>query len=435
MRGETVADRLNRFCAEADHAIVTAGLQQASNSDLLNIQKMTPEVRRTLKKSLRKGPQEGSQAADLVVEIERNVRLIFPDPSRKYHRITAKIALPWQRRNGCLSREIKARKWLASHEALVQTPKLLRYDTKKLQWLEEEYIAASKTVSDSDKAKLFLDRYAVRLYATATRSRPISRLLRRLQISMSQLVDVLGETGNEIPGLDEGATWPVSLLHGDLGANNILVDQGGGILLVDWERLATGPVAWDLKRLFQHQPDLVHDVLRALSGPSDISPASQVHVVLAVELIRYRRTGFIPAYVLSWRVGNDTALGTSQLLSHFFGRPMGGMSHRQRVKQVRRIARIMDDQFTVPGTKIRFGWDAIIGLIPGIGDGMTSAASLVIVYHAWRLGIPWFVLFRMLGNIGIDFIFGLAPIAGDAFDVVWKANKQNAMLLKQYCQN
>src|SRR5262249_15620863 len=120
---------------------------------------------------------------------------------------------------------------------------------------------------------------------------------------------------------------------------------------------------------------------------------------------------------------------------HFFGRPMGGMSHRQRVKQVRRIARIMDDQFTVPGTKIRFGWDAIIGLIPGIGDGMTSAASLVIVYHAWRLGIPWFVLFRMLGNIGIDFIFGLAPIAGDAFDVVWKANKQNAMLLKQYCQN
>jgi uncharacterized protein DUF4112 len=104
----------------------------------------------------------------------------------------------------------------------------------------------------------------------------------------------------------------------------------------------------------------------------------------------------------------------------------------QRIKQVRRVARTMDDQFTVPGTNIRFGWDAIIGLVPGIGDVLTSVVSLVIVHHAWRLGTPFFVLVRMLGNIGVDLILGSVPILGDAFDVVWKANSKNARLLEQH---
>jgi len=93
----------------------------------------------------------------------------------------------------------------------------------------------------------------------------------------------------------------------------------------------------------------------------------------------------------------------------------------------------MDEQFRIPGTRLRFGWDAIIGMIPGMGDVLTSAASLVIVHHAWRLGTPSPLLARMLGNIGIDFLLGIVPIAGDAFDVAWKANMKNATLLKQ-CQ-
>jgi hypothetical protein len=94
----------------------------------------------------------------------------------------------------------------------------------------------------------------------------------------------------------------------------------------------------------------------------------------------------------------------------------------------------MDEKFQVPGTTVRFGWDAIIGLIPGVGDALSSVASLVIVHHAWRLGMPSFLLLRMLGNIGVDLVLGIVPIAGDAFDVVWKANMKNAMLLKQYWQ-
>ena len=89
----------------------------------------------------------------------------------------------------------------------------------------------------------------------------------------------------------------------------------------------------------------------------------------------------------------------------------------------------MDEQFRIPGTRLRFGWDAIIGIIPGMGDVLTSAASLVIVHHAWRLGTPYLLLLRMLANIGIDLAIGIVPVAGDAFDVVWKANMKNAMLL------
>jgi hypothetical protein len=92
----------------------------------------------------------------------------------------------------------------------------------------------------------------------------------------------------------------------------------------------------------------------------------------------------------------------------------------------------MDEQFRIPGTRIRFGWDPIIGLLPGVGDVLTSAISLVILHHSWRLGMPFFLLLRMLGNIGVDLVLGIVPVAGDAFDIAWKANRKNARLLKQW---
>jgi len=94
--------------------------------------------------------------------------------------------------------------------------------------------------------------------------------------------------------------------------------------------------------------------------------------------------------------------------------------------------RYLDEQFQIPRTRVRFGWDAIIGIIPGIGDVLTSVASLVIVHHAWRLGMPFFLLLRMLGNIGIDLILGIVPVAGDALDLAWKANRKNVRLLERY---
>lgn len=108
------------------------------------------------------------------------------------------------------------------------------------------------------------------------------------------------------------------------------------------------------------------------------------------------------------------------------------MSPRERLDQVQFLARVMDEQFLVPGTNIRFGWDTILGLFPGIGDALTSAISLLIVHHARQTGASPVLLARMIANIGVDFLLGSIPLVGDAFDVAWKANRKNARLLEQH---
>ena len=103
-----------------------------------------------------------------------------------------------------------------------------------------------------------------------------------------------------------------------------------------------------------------------------------------------------------------------------------GMSHEQRLAQVKWLANLMDDAFRIPGTPLRFGWDSVLGLFPGLGDVLTSALSLLIVHHAWQTGASKFTLARMLGNVGVDFVVGAIPFLGDLFDFVWKANRKNA---------
>jgi hypothetical protein len=116
----------------------------------------------------------------------------------------------------------------------------------------------------------------------------------------------------------------------------------------------------------------------------------------------------------------------------FLGRLTAGMSHEDRLNQVQFLARVMDEQFIIPGTGIRFGWDSILGLFPGLGDAITSAVSLLIVHHAWQTGASPLLLARMLGNVGVDFLLGAVPLVGDAFDFAWKANRKNARLLEQH---
>jgi hypothetical protein len=108
------------------------------------------------------------------------------------------------------------------------------------------------------------------------------------------------------------------------------------------------------------------------------------------------------------------------------------MSHGERLAQVKWLASLMDDRFAVPGTSLRFGWDSVLGLFPGLGDVLTSAISLLIVHHAWQTGASRLTIARMLGNVGIDFAVGALPFLGDVFDVVWKANRKNARLLEQH---
>src|ERR1700738_22744 len=93
------------------------------------------------------------------------------------------------------------------------------------------------------------------------------------------------------------------------------------------------------------------------------------------------------------------------------------------------VAALLDDMFRVPGTNIRFGLDAVIGWVPGIGDGLAGIASFLIVFASWRRGVPSVTLVRMVANILLETTLGAIPVAGDIFHVVWKANRRNYRLL------
>lgn len=104
----------------------------------------------------------------------------------------------------------------------------------------------------------------------------------------------------------------------------------------------------------------------------------------------------------------------------------------KRLNHIDGLARLMDSQFTVPGTQIKLGLDALIGLIPGIGDTISLGISGYIVAHAHSLGAPKRLLARMGFNIFMDWLIGLVPLIGDIFDVGWKANNRNASLLRRH---
>lgn len=95
------------------------------------------------------------------------------------------------------------------------------------------------------------------------------------------------------------------------------------------------------------------------------------------------------------------------------------------------LAFYLDDLFRIPGTSWRFGLDAIIGLIPNVGDTLTSFASFYILLAGVRYGVPKITLLRMALNIAIDYLIGSVPIIGDALDFFWKSNDMNMRLIRE----
>jgi len=104
----------------------------------------------------------------------------------------------------------------------------------------------------------------------------------------------------------------------------------------------------------------------------------------------------------------------------------------RRIELLRRWSRLMDSAYRVPGTSIRFGWDPIVGLVPGVGDVATASFAVTILYHAYLLGVPRVVLLRMVLNTLIDLAAGLVPFAGDVADIAWKSNSLNLALLERH---
>ena len=113
---------------------------------------------------------------------------------------------------------------------------------------------------------------------------------------------------------------------------------------------------------------------------------------------------------------------------------VGRPAHHSKAEveqSLEQLSRWMDGLFRIPGVGWRFGLDALVGLIPGIGDTATALVSFYVLAAGVRYRVPKVTLLRMGFNIGLDYVFGAIPVVGDLFDVAWKSNQKNVELLRQ----
>ncbi|MBW4519844.1 MAG: DUF4112 domain-containing protein [Scytolyngbya sp. HA4215-MV1] len=102
------------------------------------------------------------------------------------------------------------------------------------------------------------------------------------------------------------------------------------------------------------------------------------------------------------------------------------------VKRLRALTYLLDNSIPIPGTRLRFGIDPILGLLPGAGDVLSNVLAVYIVFEATRLGIPRESLLRMVGNLLLDTAVGSVPALGDMFDFGFKANLRNYKLIESH---
>ena len=107
-------------------------------------------------------------------------------------------------------------------------------------------------------------------------------------------------------------------------------------------------------------------------------------------------------------------------------------SRRMALERIDKLAQLFDTAFILPGTKVRFGIEAVMRLVPVIGDAAASALSCYLLYEAHRLQVPKHVFARMIANVAIEGAVGTIPLIGDLFDVGFRANRRNVKILKEY---
>jgi hypothetical protein len=111
--------------------------------------------------------------------------------------------------------------------------------------------------------------------------------------------------------------------------------------------------------------------------------------------------------------------------------PGGRRSQVEIEQSLDQLSRWMDGLFRIPGTGWRFGLDAIVGLIPGVGDTVSTLTGFYILAAGVRYRVSKVTLLRMGVNIGVDYLFGAIPVIGDLFDMAWKSNQRNVELLRR----
>ena len=114
--------------------------------------------------------------------------------------------------------------------------------------------------------------------------------------------------------------------------------------------------------------------------------------------------------------------------------PTQPIDHAKTLRKLQRIAKLMDTAWGIPFTRWRFGFDSLVGLIPGGGDLVMLLVSSYTLLLAQRLGVPKALLWRMAGNLALDFGIGSIPVVGDIFDVVFKSNTRNLKLITDFLE-
>jgi Domain of unknown function (DUF4112) len=103
-------------------------------------------------------------------------------------------------------------------------------------------------------------------------------------------------------------------------------------------------------------------------------------------------------------------------------------------QRIESLSRVMDSIVAIPGTKVRIGADALLGLVPVVGDVISQGISAYLIWEARKLGVSRFTMARMLGNSLVDTMIGAVPVAGDLFDVAFRANMKNLRLLRRHLE-
>ena len=112
--------------------------------------------------------------------------------------------------------------------------------------------------------------------------------------------------------------------------------------------------------------------------------------------------------------------------------PYDTASRRAALDRLDLLATAFDTAFILPGTKIRFGVESLLRLVPGVGDVAASLLSFYLLYEASRLGVPRLLMARMAANVVLEGAVGAVPFAGDAFDIFFRANRRNVALLRRH---
>ncbi len=109
-----------------------------------------------------------------------------------------------------------------------------------------------------------------------------------------------------------------------------------------------------------------------------------------------------------------------------------GPSREDSLARITLLARLLDSAFIIPGLNRRVGFDALLGLVPGVGDVLSAALASYIIWEARQLGLPRWKIARMVGNVAMDTAIGAIPLAGDVFDVFFKANERNLRIIHDH---